>query len=102
VAGLGTLGSVTLAVLGLKIGFLPVILTGAAMVMGVALVRESLNLGRVLHEVLRAVARRAKLHHLPALRDQPDRAKGAASPAASFRISPPTGRGSRGRSRWRC
>ena len=74
-AGLGTLGSVTLAVLGLKIGFLPVILTAVAMVMGVALVRESLNLGRVLHEVLRAVARHAKLHHAPALRDQPDRAK---------------------------
>ena len=74
-ASLGTLGAITVALLELKIGFLPVILTVGAAIMGVALVRECLNLGRMLHDVLRTTARQARLHHAPALQDPRARAK---------------------------
>jgi len=70
-ASLGTLGVIVLALLGLKIGPLPLILTGAALIMSVALVREGLSLGRMLHDVLRTVARRARLHHAPGIQDHP-------------------------------
>jgi len=68
---LGTLSAITLALLGLKIGFVPLILTAAALVMSVAFVREGLGLGRMVHEVLQTVARRARLHHAPRLQDFP-------------------------------
>ncbi|PYM78483.1 MAG: hypothetical protein DME03_00170, partial [Candidatus Rokuibacteriota bacterium] len=74
-ASLGTLGGITVALLGLKLGFLPVILTVGAAIMSVALIRECLNLGRMLHDVLQTVARQARLHHAPALQDPPARAK---------------------------
>jgi len=74
-ASLGTLGAIALAALAFKLGFLPVVLTGAALAMSIALVREGLTLGRMLHEELLTVARRARLHHAPALRDRAARPK---------------------------
>jgi len=70
-ASLCTVGAVTIAVLGVKLGFLPLVLTGAAVVMAVAMVRECLSLGRMLHATLQTVARRARLHHARRLQDQP-------------------------------
>jgi hypothetical protein len=64
-----------MAVLGLKIGLLPLVLTAAAIAMSVAFLRESLNLGRMLHETLQAVARRARLHYAPRLQDHPAQVK---------------------------
>jgi GT2 family glycosyltransferase len=61
-ASLGTVGAVATAALSVRLGFLPLILTGAAIVMTVAIVRESLNLGRMLNGMLQTVARRARLH----------------------------------------
>ncbi len=74
---LGTAGAVMVTLLGFKIGFLPlaVAAAGAAVVMAVALVRESLGLGRMLHETLQAVARRARLNHAPRLQDHPAQVK---------------------------
>jgi GT2 family glycosyltransferase len=43
---------------------------GVAAVGGVAFVREGLNLGRTLHRSLQAVARRARLHYAPSLRER--------------------------------
>jgi len=74
-ASLGTLGAVAAAALAFKLGFLPVVLTGAALAMSIAFVREGLTLGRMLHEELKTVARRARLRHAPALRDRPARSK---------------------------
>jgi len=74
-ASLGTLGAITLAVLGLKIGLLPLVLAAAAIAMSVAFVRESLNLGRMLHEMVQTVARRARLHDAPGLQDHPAEVK---------------------------
>jgi len=65
------MGVVTIAVLGVKLGFLPLVLTSAAVVMAVAMVRESLSLGRMLHATLQTVARRARLSYARRLQDQP-------------------------------
>ena len=70
-ASLATVSAVATAALSVKLGFLPLILTGAAIVMTVAVVRESLNLGRMLNGMLQTVARRARLHHTPCLPDRP-------------------------------
>ena len=66
-----------LALLGLKLDFLPLTLTGAGavVVVAVALVRENLSLGRMLRETLQVVARRARLRYAPSLRAHAGEAK---------------------------
>src|SRR3989442_1618790 len=70
VRGLSPVGPPVLALLGLKLDFLPLTLTGAGavVIVAVALVRESLSLGRMLRETLQVVARRARLRYAPSLR----------------------------------
>jgi len=76
-ASLGAVGALVLALLGLKLDFLPLTLTGAGavVVVAVALVRENLSLGRMLRETLQVVARRARLRYAPSLRAHAGEAK---------------------------
>jgi glycosyltransferase involved in cell wall biosynthesis len=61
---------ILVAVLGVKLGVLPWVLTAAAAVVGVAIVREGLSLGRMLHGTIQIVARRARLHYARGLSQQ--------------------------------
>ena len=70
-ARLGAAGALATALLGIKLGLLPLVIAaaGVAAVGGVALVRESLSLGSMLYQTLHTVARRARLHYAPPLQD---------------------------------
>jgi O-antigen biosynthesis protein len=62
--------TILVAALGIKLGFLPFVLTVAAAVVGIAIVREGRNLGRMLHGTIQTVARRARLHYARGLAEQ--------------------------------
>jgi len=68
-ARLGAAGALATALLGIKLGLLPLVIAGAgvAAVGGVVLLRESLSLGSMLYQTLHTVARRARLHYAPRL-----------------------------------
>jgi hypothetical protein len=60
--------SLLVTVLGTKLGVLPfVLMVAAATVVAIAIVREGLSLGRMLHGTIQTVARRARLHYAPGL-----------------------------------
>jgi hypothetical protein len=62
-------GAGLLAAVGLQLG-VPAVMAagiGAGVVVGVALLRASVGLGRMLYDALQGVARRARLHYAPPL-----------------------------------